>query len=130
MSSDQRCCSVCVAKPSHESVLKQCGGCQVLLYCGIICQKEHWKKVHRKHCKKITCKEDLHKDELSSEFKKMLDEAKKFNTKEVVAVQNPLKDAEDFLDDKLKELANMSSALNSNKDGGVSITLMRLRVKY
>ena len=111
MSSDQRC-SVCEVKPSSGRVLKQCSVCKVLLYCGEICQKEHWKKVHREHCKKITCKEDYPKDELSEEFKKMLDKVARFNTKDVIAVQNPLKDSEDFFDDKMKELSNMSSALN------------------
>ena len=33
--------------------LQQCKQCKVLEYCGQACQEEHWKLVHKSHCKKM-----------------------------------------------------------------------------
>ena len=33
--------------------LQQCKQCKVLEYCGQACQEEHWKLVHKNHCKKM-----------------------------------------------------------------------------
>jgi len=34
-----------------ERPLSACKNCKLALYCSKECQKEHWKKVHKKHCK-------------------------------------------------------------------------------
>ena len=31
--------------------LKRCTGCRKIYYCSKECQEEHWRKVHKKHCK-------------------------------------------------------------------------------
>ena len=36
-----------------KSILQQCKQCKVAQYCGIDCQKEHWKSCHKKHCKEL-----------------------------------------------------------------------------
>ena len=36
-----------------------CKGCGFALYCSQVCQKEHWKSLHRSHCKYLTGKEKL-----------------------------------------------------------------------
>ena len=36
-----------------KSFLQQCKQCKVAQYCGIDCQKEHWKSCHKKHCKEL-----------------------------------------------------------------------------
>jgi tetratricopeptide (TPR) repeat protein len=48
-------CDFCFAPTtkSGQSVLRKCGGCKVANYCGKRCQKEHWKAVHKKTCKKL-----------------------------------------------------------------------------
>lgn len=33
--------------------LQQCKQCKVLEYCGQACQEEHWKLIHKNHCKKM-----------------------------------------------------------------------------
>ena len=33
------------------SPLKRCTGCRKIYYCSKACQEEHWRKVHKKHCK-------------------------------------------------------------------------------
>ena len=35
----------------RTSPLKICTGCRKISYCSKACQEEHWKKVHRRHCK-------------------------------------------------------------------------------
>ena len=34
-------------------VLKTCGTCKLMKYCSQECQREHWRLVHRKHCKDL-----------------------------------------------------------------------------
>ena len=34
-----------------RSKLKLCAGCRKISYCSKECQEEHWRKVHRQHCK-------------------------------------------------------------------------------
>jgi len=34
-----------------EKPLSSCKNCKLAMYCSKECQKEHWKKVHKKHCK-------------------------------------------------------------------------------
>ena len=35
------------------TTLRKCKQCKMVQYCSESCQKEHWKLVHKKHCKKI-----------------------------------------------------------------------------
>ena len=39
------------------SPLLVCKSCKVAMYCSKECQKEHWKKVHKKHCKYLSGQE-------------------------------------------------------------------------
>lgn len=41
---------------SEEENFPQCKQCKVPRYCSRECQKEHWKKVHKKHCKYLAGK--------------------------------------------------------------------------
>ena len=110
MMSAQACC-VCQQKPSLRSGLhKKCGGCQIPLYCGRVCQKEHWRNVHKEHCSKLLIKNKGYKtNNLDEEFMKMLRKDQRFNLNGVqAAVQTPIKDTGDMLDDKLDEMCNLS----------------------
>ena len=49
-------CANCILfgweQPDPSSIpLKKCTGCQKIYYCSKECQDEHWKKVHKRHCK-------------------------------------------------------------------------------
>jgi len=48
-----------VMKEDDEAVFKRCTGCRLLSYCDQDCQKEHWRKVHRLHCKYLSGKESI-----------------------------------------------------------------------
>ena len=41
------------AEPGVGVKLQQCKQCKVLEYCGQACQEEHWKLIHKSHCKKM-----------------------------------------------------------------------------
>ena len=43
-------------QPSDTSTLKKCANCKYLSYCSLECQSEHWKKVHKYHCKYLSGK--------------------------------------------------------------------------
>ena len=50
-------CANCLAfgwKQPEPAALKQCKRCKVVKYCGVDCQAEHFKFIHKKHCKKLT----------------------------------------------------------------------------
>jgi len=58
-------CANCLVfgwKQGAVSTLQQCTRCKVLQYCSKSCQKEHWKLVHKSHCRKIA---ELLKDDAS-----------------------------------------------------------------
>ena len=40
-------------QPEELATLRKCKQCKVVQYCSESCQKEHWKSVHKQHCKKI-----------------------------------------------------------------------------
>ena len=40
-------------QPEELATLRKCKQCKVVQYCSESCQKEHWKLVHKMHCKKI-----------------------------------------------------------------------------
>ena len=40
-------------QPDDLNTLLQCSRCKVVLYCDKACQREHWKLVHRQHCRKL-----------------------------------------------------------------------------
>ena len=40
-------------QPEEVTTLRKCKQCKVVQYCCESCQKEHWKLVHKKQCKKI-----------------------------------------------------------------------------
>ena len=49
-------CANCIAfgwKQPEPAALKQCKKCKVVKYCGVDCQVEHWKFIHKEHCKKL-----------------------------------------------------------------------------
>ncbi|KIY70658.1 hypothetical protein CYLTODRAFT_441867 [Cylindrobasidium torrendii FP15055 ss-10] len=39
--------------PNHDYRLQRCFGCQSVLYCSAKCQREHWQRQHRVHCRQI-----------------------------------------------------------------------------
>ena len=41
-------------KQAKPASLQKCGRCRVVQYCSKSCQEEHWIKVHKKHCKKLS----------------------------------------------------------------------------
>ena len=41
-------------KQANPASLQKCGRCRVVQYCSKSCQEEHWVKVHKKHCKKLS----------------------------------------------------------------------------
>ena len=43
----------------RASPLKRCTGCRKIWYCSQECQEEHWKKVHKRHCKFFSGKKGL-----------------------------------------------------------------------
>ena len=46
-------CANCLIFGWKPAPLEQCTRCKVLQYCSKTCQKEHWKLVHKKHCRKL-----------------------------------------------------------------------------
>ena len=44
---------------TNTSPLKRCTGCRKMFYCSKDCQVEHWRKVHRKHCKYFSGEKSL-----------------------------------------------------------------------
>ena len=40
-------------QPEELTTLRKCKQCKMVQYCSESCQKEHWKLVHKKQCKKI-----------------------------------------------------------------------------
>jgi hypothetical protein len=44
-------CAFCGKAAVDNLKLKKCGGCELVKYCGVDCQKNHWSK-HKKACKK------------------------------------------------------------------------------
>jgi len=38
-------------QPQDLAALKRCSRCKELAYCGKLCQREHWEKVHKEHCR-------------------------------------------------------------------------------
>lgn len=53
------CLSYGWGQPSVPSDMKHCGQCKIFDYCGVDCQREHWLKVHKKHCKYLAEKKVL-----------------------------------------------------------------------
>jgi len=41
-------------KQADRASLQKCGRCRVVQYCSKSCQEEHWVKVHKSHCKKLS----------------------------------------------------------------------------
>ena len=46
-------CLVFSWEQPEPSTLRKCKQCKVVQYCSESCQKEHWKLMHKKHCRKI-----------------------------------------------------------------------------
>ena len=44
------CCASCGVAGIDDVKLKQCNGCYLVRYCGIECQRDHWRH-HKKECK-------------------------------------------------------------------------------
>lgn len=45
-----QCCSGCL-RDFDKKALKKCSKCQLVRYCGEICQREHWNREHKEDCK-------------------------------------------------------------------------------
>lgn len=52
----QRICNVC--KSEDRNLLRRCGQCRSVMYCGAVCQKADW-SVHKIVCKKPTANENI-----------------------------------------------------------------------
>ena len=48
---DTSCCASCGIAGIDDLKLKKCNGCYLVRYCGIKCQRDHWRQ-HKKECKK------------------------------------------------------------------------------
>jgi hypothetical protein len=46
-------CIICSAVASPDILLQYCAQCQSALYCSRACQREDWKKQHKKICKLV-----------------------------------------------------------------------------
>ena len=53
------CCASCGVAESDDVKLKKCNGCYLVRYCGIKCQRDHWRQ-HKKECKKRAA--ELHEE--------------------------------------------------------------------
>lgn len=42
-----------------SGLLKACGGCKMVMYCGPACQKAHWRLRHKEECKEMMAQSDL-----------------------------------------------------------------------
>jgi len=86
--------SACERKPGPGGKsFKQCSGCKVLCYCSTICQKEHWRKVHKQHCKNLHPANSV---ENGVEVNKLIIDG--------VNMNSPFGRSENFLDNILKDL--------------------------
>ena len=51
----EKTCFNCVynwwGQPEDRNTIQRCAKCKLVSYCSKECQKEHWMKVHKKHCK-------------------------------------------------------------------------------
>ena len=47
------CMAFAWGQPEELTTLRKCKQCKMVQYCSESCQKEHWKLVHKQHCKKI-----------------------------------------------------------------------------
>ena len=45
------CCASCGVAGTDDVKLKKCNGCYLVRYCGVKCQRDHWRH-HKKECKK------------------------------------------------------------------------------
>ena len=43
--------SRCTHCGSSQVILKRCGGCKLVYYCGVTCQTQHWHSKHKYECK-------------------------------------------------------------------------------
>jgi len=63
MTTEERKCVNCVIydwkQPCDKSDIKRCSGCQVFWYCSDLCQKEHWRNIHKNQCKYMAGREVL-----------------------------------------------------------------------
>jgi ankyrin repeat protein len=57
-SSSMECCSNCSKKRADCEVLKACGVCHAVSYCGADCQKAHWEE-HKSTCTQVACQKLL-----------------------------------------------------------------------
>jgi hypothetical protein len=48
----EMCANCYVLEKTLDEKLLKCGQCRVIKYCSRECQREHWKKAHKKQCKK------------------------------------------------------------------------------
>jgi len=46
-------CGFCGKIEQIKKSFKKCSQCQLVCYCSKICQKNHWKKIHKKTCKPL-----------------------------------------------------------------------------
>jgi hypothetical protein len=49
----EMCANCYVLEKTLDEKLLKCGQCRLIKYCSRECQREHWKKAHKKQCKKI-----------------------------------------------------------------------------
>jgi len=49
-----RACYYCQKVEKEQNEYKRCADCDIACYCSTKCQKKHWKKQHKKDCKKGT----------------------------------------------------------------------------
>ena len=47
-------CDLYSWEQKEGKITLRCGGCKTFFYCGEDCQKEHWRKAHKQHCKHLS----------------------------------------------------------------------------
>lgn len=69
--------------------LKRCTGCHLMSYCDKDCQREHWSKVHKKHCKVLSGRTVPENSRHVANTCSLCKDEKKANRHELVSSDSP-----------------------------------------
>jgi len=91
---EEKVCDNCLIygwkQPEDKSVIRRCGRCKFVSYCSEECQREHWRKVHKDHCKYLAKKEVLPNSSHDVATCKVCKEESKAGKVGLVDINNPV----------------------------------------